>query len=834
MTRIFIENNELDVSQQLSNQITFAVDDLQNMDSKATSFTKTIVLQGTSNNNRLLGNIFEFANSNFTIDSQPNVGYNFNASKSAKARIEVDGLPVMKGVMRLLEIIVDGNNIDYEVALFGELGGFVAKIGAKKLTDLDFSQYNHVYSASVIQGSWNNQGSGFYYPLIDYGNTSSITNPNFLKKNFYFTAFRPAFFVREYMNKIITGAGYTWESEFFDTDYFKSLIIPNNQSRLKFNRATIFESRLVGNYTLNDTIAHASIYTDLFTNVSNEVFTYTPSLSFTGKMKISISGNYTIQNSDINETQFKFAYAAMRVYKNGALFLDGQSNAFGVFGGFSSTLGLSIPPSYPFGAFYNNIPVTFNQNDTFEIRLEVFSTNGAVINTSLNNSTLTITTDNPVLVSAQYNDFLLVNSTLPANILQKDFFTSILKMFNLMVTEDKYKEKHLIFTPYVDFYDTDRTTFLDWSDKIDRSQVIKIKPMSEINSRFYSFKFKQDSDFYNEDYRKKYAENYGDRIYDNQLEFTKDTSTTEVIFSSSPLLGYNNNDKVFPAIYKKNNDTEEMVEHNIRIMFSKKITGRAAWKIYNQFDQVIVSGLTSYGYAGHIDNPFAPNFDLNFGVPKELYFTLTSGVLFRNLFNIYYSPYFADITDKDSRLVTAKMKFTPKDIFNLDFGKLIYNDGVLYRLVKIKDYSDNDICEVELLRVNYLEYEAPYFEIYTLGQALNGGYIVYIDSTGKHGLIAPDFNDVDTTFSYNWSGAINYCDTFTSGGFSDWRIGTKDEMSLVDINNNYIPNFAGNNFWTGTAFGASNAYMISMVGSGNAFSTPFKSDFYYALPIKSF
>jgi hypothetical protein len=218
----------------------------------------------------------------------------------------------------------------------------------------------------------------------------------------------------------------------------------------------------------------------------------------------------------------------------------------------------------------------------------------------------------------------------------------------------------------------------------------------------------------------------------------------------------------------------------------------------------------------------------------ELYFTLTSGVLFRNLFNIYYSPYFADITDKDSRLVTAKMKFTPKDIFNLDFGKLIYNDGVLYRLVKIKDYSDNDVCEVELLRVNYLEYEAPYFEIYTLGQALNGGYIVYIDSTGKHGLIAPDFNDVDTNFSYNWSGAINYCDTFTSGGFSDWRIGTKDEMSLVDINNNYIPNFAGNNFWTGTAFGASNAYMISMVGSGNAFSTPLKSDSYYALPIKSF
>jgi len=122
MTRLFIEDQELDITKDFSQQITFAVDDLNNVDSKSTSFTKTIVLSGTANNNKLLGNIFEFANANYTIDSQRNVGYNFNASKSAKARIEVNGLPVMKGVLRLLEIIIDGNMVEYEVALFGELG----------------------------------------------------------------------------------------------------------------------------------------------------------------------------------------------------------------------------------------------------------------------------------------------------------------------------------------------------------------------------------------------------------------------------------------------------------------------------------------------------------------------------------------------------------------------------------------------------------------------------------------------------------------------------------------------------------------------------------------
>jgi hypothetical protein len=208
--------------------------------------------------------------------------------------------------------------------------------------------------------------------------------------------------------------------------------------------------------------------------------------------------------------------------------------------------------------------------------------------------------------------------------------------------------------------------------------------------------------------------------------------------------------------------------------------------------------------------------------------------LFRNLFNIYYSPYFADITDKDSRLVTAKIKFTPKDIFNLDFGKLIYNDGVLYRLVKIKDYSDNDVCEVELLRANYLQYGAPYYDIYTLGQPLLGGYIVYLDSTGRHGLIAPDYNDVEQAITFNWGGAIVYCDNVTIAGYSNWRIATKDELLAIDLNQTYIPNFVPAAHWSGTEYDATNAIQVTMDGSGSNFAFDVKSTTYLTLPIKSF
>ena len=63
------------------------------------------------------------------------------------------------------------------------------------------------------------KGKGYFYPLIDYGYVSSN------KIDYYYPTLRPALYVREYIDKIITGAGYTYESDFFSTNFFKRLII---------------------------------------------------------------------------------------------------------------------------------------------------------------------------------------------------------------------------------------------------------------------------------------------------------------------------------------------------------------------------------------------------------------------------------------------------------------------------------------------------------------------------------------------------------------------------------------------------------------------------------
>lgn len=45
------------------------------------------------------------------------------------------------------------------------------------------------------------------------------------------------------------------------------------------------------------------------------------------------------------------------------------------------------------------------------------------------------------------------------------------------------------------------------------------------------------------------------------------------------------------------------------------------------------------------------------------------------------------------------MRFTERDINTLDFTKFVFVDGVLYRLYKIVDYTEGELCEVQLLRV---------------------------------------------------------------------------------------------------------------------------------------
>ena len=178
------------------------------------------------------------------------------------------------------------------------------------------------------------------------------------------------------------------------------------------------------------------------------------------------------------------------------------------------------------------------------------------------------------------------------------------------------------------------------------------------------------------------------------------TDTTEVIFANSVLYQYTGTDKIYPAIYKLSNSniSEDPIDSVIRILQAKRITGRTSWKIKNGGTDLVT--LTEYGYAGHLDDPLTLGNDIAFGAPKEIYFDATSYPT-TNLFNAYYSDYMAEVTDKNSKLLSCNVLLNTLDILNLDFSKLIYIDGSLFRLNKVTGYNpiDYQTTKVELLKV---------------------------------------------------------------------------------------------------------------------------------------
>ena len=684
MTELYIENKRLDLNQELDALLTFSIDDIKDFSTRNCTFSKTIILPGTANNNKLFGGIFDVRVSNFYDSSSDNVETNFNPAVRANALIFQNRLQVFKGTLQLLKITLD-KGVEYEVAVFGELGGLVSSLGTLKLEDLDFSAYDQAWTVPNVTGSWEQlNATGVCWPLIDYG-TVSVN-----KQDYDLRAFRPAFYVREILDKTITNAGYTWECPVWDTQRVKSWIIPNNQKSLQTLTNRLLQGIAVGTNTViqNGFDDEAPIEQGLRTltdfTYSGGVYTYTGTDTRTFRFETVVNGDYY---STIESIQ-------LSIKKNGVQEYTHVPFLPPTFGTTDVNFAETFPDRY----------IVLSTGDTIELSAKVANNVGSYrMRTTFVRFEAYLAV--PLYVDASPGAIIAMNDVLPKNILQKDFLSSVVKLSNLYIYEDPLYPKKLLIKPYVDFYDLNPSGVVDWNYKVDRGKPLELQPMSELNSRYYNFNYKLDADYYNELYNKTYNETYGNYIYDSAYEFAGEKTDIDLIFASSTLVGYAGRDKIVSTFFKKNAGVEERYSVLLRILQFKKIIGVSSWNIYN-VESNLATGLTSYGYAGHYDDPDVPANDIHFGVPRELYFTLVSGAVNVTQFNVYWSPYMAEIVDKDSKLLTCMVKLDNADIFSLDFSKLIYIDGAYWRLNKIEDWdaANPNVARCSLLKVINLLY----------------------------------------------------------------------------------------------------------------------------------
>lgn len=287
---ILLDSGEvLDLANEFGMGVNYSIEDIADPSKRNSSFTKTIILPGTKSNNKILGYLFDI-NSDFTY---------FNPNFKLDCKIVVDGTVILDGFLQLRKIDkqAEGDLIYYETVIYQEAVDFFSLMGEDFIADIDFSELDHVYSGADIGASWTNTYSdGYVYPLY-YNNSNVYTTQDF----------KPAIFLRYYIDKIAQEHGFSLGGSFLDNTTFNSEIVPYNGGDIIVDDATLATRKFEARTPSSDQI---DLWVNTYTDWSDNDSTFTLPLreltddsgtdisnvwnTTTNTWTINVTGQYTL------------------------------------------------------------------------------------------------------------------------------------------------------------------------------------------------------------------------------------------------------------------------------------------------------------------------------------------------------------------------------------------------------------------------------------------------------------------------------------------------------------------------------------------------------------
>ena len=309
------------------------------------------------------------------------------------------------------------------------------------------------------------------------------------------------------------------------------------------------------------------------------------------------------------------------------------------------------------------------------------------------------------------------SSILPRDMSCKDFLLSIIKMFNLHIESDKQIERLYYIEPRDTYYKTGSgglSDYVDWSEKVDKDSV-DIIPMGELIAKYYTFQNKEESDFWNKKFKEDRGRSYSKYTKEVNNDFLKNESRIEIPLGTTVMINNpDGTDVVMPAIIQKEaNGAPKPVSNSLprmliwgglrpytaqRGMYIINLNNaqgaQVGWELLSSIANVgnisaTSSVYTTYPYAGTVDSPQDPQYDINWYNMEEGDFVYWDNSRWtnENLYNKYWSNFINEISDPSSKVIVAKLRLLNKDIYNLDFRKIYVIDGNYLRLQKIIDYD---------------------------------------------------------------------------------------------------------------------------------------------------
>lgn len=729
-TRLEISSTSQPFAKDIPVSIDFVLADVREPDKRNASFSKTIELYATNEINKLFENIFEV-----NIATQY-----FNKNKKTAVKYFVDEILNFEGNLQLIKIkITPDNLIVYECSIVGESGNLFIDIGDKYIIgnadsteDLDFSAYDHTFNGTTQRyKNTHNVGTGTdcVYPFIDKGSNGGSDTV------FSVEDFMPCFSAYEYIKKIIEKTGRTFTSTTLNTTSFKNIIVYPNLQSVSLSTTQLanrqFNVGLNADVTVaasaNTIINHTNTSTGGFFDVGGQVSGTTVILNDSGFYNFAAVNYYSISFTHTNPAVVKADIGGVVT----DVFIDKSSNG-GVsyfnlthntaFAGGTYTYFNQININTPY--YWGNSVATgsqpFSAGDHFQHRsqwylsggsgtINYYNSSGGVVTTGTGTITVklvsgTAKTSFYALASDKTltaGNTIEVNNALPIKIKQKDFFKSIIQAFNLYVDIDKNDKNNVIIESYDEFYNS---SIINYENRTDLDKDQSINP-NLLEGKRYIYTYKEDGDYWNNLYKTNWNEVFGTEteIIDN--DFIKSDKKNELIFSATPNAANYGLGIAHPRIYKQEQSggvvAIKPITPNIRLLYCGGI--KQTINAYTYKDSSASDIVTNdYLYAGHTDDWANPTIDLNFGLPKEVFYTYPSTYFTtNNLFNAYHKNYLNNIVNKDSKFVTKYLWLNSKDINEFNFRHRWFIDGAYYVVNKIVNYNplNETSTQVELIKL---------------------------------------------------------------------------------------------------------------------------------------
>ena len=680
--------------------LSLSVDDFKNVAEKVQSYSKAFNLPATKRNNQIFDNIFEV--------TRTDTGLNFNPYKRTKCILKQDGFLLFEGYLRMLDISDKSGETSYNLNLYSEVVALADVLGDKSFSELDFTELEHEYQKTNILNSWNDapsagitylnsSTSGFRdanstvkYPFVDWthqilvggsgtGTAATVGNPELTNLE---TAFRPFINIKYLIDRIFQDVPFTYESTFFDTDDFKKLYMDFNWG--SGNAPVVFNSSGELTNVLNFSIAAT------FTTLPFDEMATVGGNDLDANFGYS-AGVFTAQE-DGQVYTFDYDMEFKRSIVPETLEVEWLVN------GVSVNTATTTNLSFNYTGNFTTPPLTTGNTVLCRAKssLGLYDLDGVFNPLGVTPPLVTITTS----VAQTTSDTLL--GTLRGELEQWNFLKGILTMFNLVTLPDEDNPSNIKIETYSDVFLNNNSEPLDWTDKIDVS-TMKLKPLTDLNKKTI-FKFVEDEDDYAFNVYKSGTNHlYGSKKY-NASEFTILSGEDEIIaepFAATvikPLMSQFAN-FITPAIYARgDDDTWEGFENSPRIMFNNGIKSTGA-----SFYIPAQNGGTSDNQANFLQFSHLTSVpsvttarDFNFGecqlIPPAINPTNN------NLFNLYWLPYYSELYNPDTRIMTIKVNLSPSDISGFTFSSTIFIKNRTFRVNKI-NYKPNDLATVEFILI---------------------------------------------------------------------------------------------------------------------------------------